>query len=401
LLAGFGVLVIGACGGSQHAPSQPPDVSGPPTTYALGEPLARLTSEERQAFEDGLEAFQEAEEPEEGLGPVFNGRSCAECHQAGAIGGSGTNIGIARVTRIGGLRGGAYSDLEDLGGPVLQARSLRELIVDYYCEGEVVPAGAQFVSRRITTPLFGAGLIEAIPEQTIVALSRQSPGDGVHGTPNYVTNPENGQRELGRFGWKAQVSRLHVFSGDAYLNEMGITSEFFRNENKPQGVDIPEGADAAEDPEDEDGDVEAFTAFMRFLSPPSPQNPTSPQFALGRSLFQQVKCTSCHIPELRTGPNATVALSNQAVGLYSDLLLHHMGGGLADGIRQGQAQGDQFKTAPLWGLSSRSFFLHDGRATTIEEAILQHGGEASAARDRFSRLSDANNAVLVAFLKSL
>jgi CxxC motif-containing protein (DUF1111 family) len=334
---------------------------------------------------------------EEGIGPVFNGTSCAECHNAGAIGG-GSRI---RVTRIGGLKNGLYTDLPEFGGPVLQNRSLREFDTSCPIPGEVVPREASFVSLRITTPLFGAGLVEAIPDATILGNIRLNDPDGVQGVPNRVYNPLTAKTEIGRFGWKAQHSSLILFSGDAYLNEMGITSKLFPKENLPQGLPIPKGWDSVADPEDQDGDVEKFVDFMRFLAAPGRRLPLTPQVQEGERLFANIRCNTCHVSEMMTGNSPIQALSNQPVRLYSDLLLHRMGRGLADGIQQGDAKGDQFKTAPLWGLSRRNAFLHDGRANSPEEAIGWHDGEARNARDRFAKLPARDRDALMAFLRSL
>jgi len=368
----------------------------------LGAPLPGLTPANRAAFNDGLAAFQAPEEILDGLGPVFNGVSCVQCHASGAPGGAATNTTVARVTRIGGVRNGKYSDLEEEGGPVIQARSLREFIPNYPIPKEVVSADAKYVSRRMTTPLFGAGLIEAIPASTILARTHAAIPDGIHGVANMVVNLDTNQLEVGRFGWKAQHAALHDFAADAYLNEMGITSALFPTENKPQGKPIPPEADRVADPEDNDGDVEKFTAFMRFLAPPPRSKPANdPAVMRGEQLFTSIGCANCHVPSMNTGPNAIAALANKAVPLYSDLLLHHMGAGLADGIIQGLATGDQYRTAPLWGLSRRHFYLHDGRATTFDAAIGQHSGEASAASSRYFGLKPADRTAFQAFLGSL
>jgi len=378
-------------------------VGGPPVQRSLviGQALPGLSAAEKERFESGLQAFSGVETRADGLGPVFNGTSCAECHKAAAIGGAGLDVSIARVTRIGGLLNGVYSDLPQLGGPVLQARSLREFDTSCPIVGEVVPPQAGFVSLRITTPLFGAGLIEAIPDDAILAGTGRRDPDGIHGVANVVFNPETGRNEIGRFGWKAQHSSLHLFAGDAYLNEMGITSASFPNENLPQGRPIPPGWGPVAQPEDEDGDVAKFTDFMRLLAAPDRRLPISPLAMNGQKIFDSVRCSACHTPEMKTGRNSVAALSNQSVRLYSDLLLHQMGPGLSDGIRQGTAKGDQFRTAPLWGLSRRVFFLHDGRALNFVDAILQHGGEADPARSRFLRLRPDERNALMAFLSTL
>jgi CxxC motif-containing protein (DUF1111 family) len=363
----------------------------------LTNPLPDLTPQETAHFMAGLEDFLEVETVEDGLGPVFNGKSCAECHAVPSVGGSEPNVGVARETRIGRLFNKVFDPLDgsvsvNRGGGLLQQRAIN--LPGCHLKGEVVPPEATFVSLRISTPLFGAGLIEAILDATI--LANQSNG----GRPNYVFNPDTGGTELGRFGWKAQVATLHQFAGDAYLNEMGITNPSFPHENLPQGEPIPSGCDTVADPEDDGSGVTAFANFMRFLAP-APRRPVTVQVQLGEQVFSQIGCASCHVPTMTTGPNSVAALSNQRVNLFSDLLLHAMGAGLADGIEQGRAKGDEFRTAPLWGLSRRDRFMHDGGSNTIEKAILRHGGEAQNARDRFGGLSPADHDALLAFLDSL
>ena len=371
------------------------------TTTVLGQALPGLTDDQTTAFKLGLRSFSTTETQVDGLGPVFNGTSCAECHKAGSIGGAGIDLNIARVTRIGGTRNGKYTDLPERGGPVMQARSLREFDTSCPVEGEVPPREADYVSHRIATPLFGAGLIEAIPAATILARSGQTDADGVHGVANIVFNPETGKNEVGRFGWKAQHSSLHLFAGDAYLNEMGVTSKTFPNDNLPQGKPIPLGWGPLAFPEDQDGDVENFTAFMQYLAPPNRRLPIDPLAQHGEQVFSEIRCSACHVPKMQTGANGVAALSGQTVPLFSDLLLHRMGRSLADGIEQGQSKGDQFRTAPLWGLSRRQFFLHDGRALSIQDAIAAHDGEATAARNRFFRMQGRDRDALMAFLASL
>jgi CxxC motif-containing protein (DUF1111 family) len=376
-------------------------MQGPPPP-SIGGALPGLTAAQLARFNDGLVEFSAVEEPDEGLGPVFNGVSCAECHRQGAVGGAGFDLLQSRVTRIGGIVKGQYSDLADVGGAVIQRRSVKEFDRRRPVLPEIVPKEARYVSQRITTPLFGAGLIEAIPDSTLASLADPDDRnrDGISGRVSVVYNPLTRRNEAGRFGWKAQHSSLSIFSGDAYLNEMGITSPLFPHENLPQGKPIPPGSDPIPDPEDEGDDVELFADFMRFLAPP-PVTRLSPQQERGARLFSTVGCIACHTPSLMTGKSAVAALSNKPVNLYSDLLLHDMGDGLADGIIQGTANGREFRTAPLWGVRFRRFLLHDGRALNAEQAILAHGGEAQAARASFGRLNRTNQADLLAFLNSL
>src|SRR5437773_2483799 len=366
----------------------------------LTNPLPDLTDQEKDDFMAGLEDFLEVETVEDGLGPVFNAKSCAECHAVPSVGGSEPNVGVARETRIGRLFmfNGRFDPLDgsvsvNRGGGLLQQRAIN--LPGCHLKGEAVPAEATFVSLRNSPPLFGAGLMEAIPEATIVANASLNGG-----RPNRVFNPDTGTTELGRFGWKAQVASLHQFAGDAYLNEMGITNPSFPHENLPQGEPIPSGCDTVADPEDDGSGVTAFTHFMRFLAP-APRRPVTVQVQQGEHVFSEIGigCASCHVPTMTTGPNSVAALSNKPVNLFSDLLLHDIGTG--DGIEQGEATGSEFRTAPLWGLSRRDRFMHDGGSNTIEKAILRHGVEAQNARDRFGGLSPADHDALLAFLDSL
>jgi CxxC motif-containing protein (DUF1111 family) len=381
----------------------------PAGTALLGGPLPRLTAAEQAAFHVGVEEFEEVETFEEGLGPAFNGKGCADCHSHPVLGGSSPNLEETVVVRIGRRVNGAFDPMIEYGGPVLQRRSLRESYPNCPVLPEQVPPEATFVSRRVTPPVFGAGLIEAIPDAAI--LQRIDPGDrdndGITGAVNRVYNPESKQEEIGRFGWKAHVPTLHLFSGDAYLNEMGITNPTFASENLPQGQAIPAEWDLipeAPDKLEDDGEgVDGFTDFMRFLAPAAPTITSQNGAArwLGAVTFARIGCAGCHAPRMVTGDHAVAALRGQSVDLYSDLLLHDMGPGLADGIEAGIASGSEWRTTPLWGLSKRLFLLHDGRARTVTDAIVSHGGEADGSRQRFLRLPDSQRRTLLAFLASL
>lgn len=356
----------------------------------LTKPLPGLTGQPLTDFLTGLDEFEERETIAQGLGPVFNAKSCAECHAVPSPGGSELNLGVARETRIGGVDG---DPLAHVGGPLLQQRAIT--LPGCPLQGETVPPGTPVVSQRLTTPLFGAGLIETIPEATILANTVNG------GRPNRVVNPDlppGAPLQLGRFGWKAQVATLHQFAGDAYLNEMGITNPSFPQENLPQGQPLPPGCDTVADPEDDGEGVTAFTNFMTFLAP-APRRAITAQVQHGEDVFHQIGCASCHVPTMTTGPHAIPALSTQPVHLFSDLLLHTIGTG--DGIVQGAATGAEFRTAPLWGLARRTRFLHDGRAKTVQDAILRHSDEAQRALTGFVGLSRADHDALLAFLGSL
>jgi CxxC motif-containing protein (DUF1111 family) len=378
------------------APAPPP----PPANGRAAVPLPALTPTQLASFRDGLVAFQQAETPASGLGPIFNDVSCIACHGAPAPGGGSRRT----VTRFGRLHEGVFDPLESQGGSLLQARALNRAVREH------IPAEANVIARRLSTPLFGAGLIEAIPDSTLraAAASLNKP-DGIRGRVSIVQDLASGTERIGRFGWKAQVATLLTFSGDAYLNEMGITNRLFPVENAPNS-DTARLARADEilDPEDAPAttthlaDIDRVTAFMRLLAPPAPaRRPGSAaNVATGRALFTSISCAACHTPTLRTGPSPVAALAHQPVNLYSDLLLHDMGS-LGDGIAQGGAGPRDMRTAPLWGLGSRNLYLHDGRAATLDAAIRAHDGEAARARARYAALPPASREALLAFLRSL
>ena len=365
------------------------------TQEYLTNPLPGLTPAQLVDFNTGLDEFEEVDTVEEGLGPVFNGKSCAECHAVPSTGGSEPNVGVGRETRISRIFNGRFDPLDgsvsvDRGGQLLQQRAI--VVPGCTVKAEVVPSEAPIVSSRNSTPLFGAGLMEAIPERTILG----NQGNG--GRPNYVSNPDTGTTGLGRFGWKAQVATVHQFAGDAYLNELGITNPSFPHENRPQGQPIQPGCDTVLDPEDDGENVTAFTDFMRFLAP-VPRGPITLQVQRGEKVFSEIGCASCHVPKMMTGRNSVAALSNKPVNLFSDLLLHDIGTG--DGIKQGLATGNDFRTAPLWGLSRRGRFMHDASSNKIEDAIQRHRVESQNARDGFVGLPQSDHDALLAFLGSL
>jgi CxxC motif-containing protein (DUF1111 family) len=279
---------------------------------------------------------------------------------------------------------------------------------------------------RIPTPVFGGGLIESIPDSTILAqVSSQTQEKrrmGIGGRPNRFFGPSisgspntsGNDGTLTRFGWKAQNKSLEIFAGEAYNVEMGVTNELFPNEREETAGcgfnPTPEDATNMEATgTDSASDVLKFAMFMRLLDQPQPAPPNA-STQNGAQIFRQIGCALCHTPTLTTGPSSVAALSNVSVNLFSDLLLHHMGPGLADNIVQGQAQGDEFRTAPLWGLGQRIFFLHDGRTTNLIKAIQQHASqadrrypasEANTVIQKYSQLSDSDQQDLLNFLRSL
>jgi len=281
---------------------------------------------------------------------------------------------------------------------------------------------ANNVIFRIPTPTFGAGLIENIPDSAIIANATSNAPTktslGIRGRPNFQvsgrtisgqTNNNGNDGTVARFGWKAQNKSLLLFAGEAYNVEMGITNELFQTERDETG-----SCQYATVPNDTTNlaagtlsGIEQFAIFMRFLAPPTPSTDTpggSPSIGRGSRLFDSVGCALCHTPSMQTGNAAVAALRNKAVNLYSDLLTHNMGIGLADGVSQGQAGPQDFRTAPLWGLGQRLFFLHDGRTTDLVTAIGAHsssGSEGNGVVSNFNQLNENQKQDLLNFLRSL
>ena len=348
--------------------------------------VARQQDQPATSTERGRELFLAKFTPEQGLGPLFNDQSCAGCHLEPSLGGVGRD-GLATVLRVGRLTRAGFDPMNGRGGPVAPEHAISELGAD--CDLQAgIPAGANVTSVRNTPSLFGSGLIDAIPDDVIRA-GAVARGDGVKGRPSIVRGPD-GRERLGRFGWKAHQPTLELFVGDAFLSEMGLTSPlapaaalFSRRTAAGPCPGQDRGSEVGRD------EVAAVAAFVAALPAPTPSR--SP--AAGARVFEQTGCAACHVPALET--------RTRKVPLYSDLLLHDMGRALDDRVVQGSAAGADWRTTPLWGLSARSRFLHDGRARTIEAAILDHGGEAQRARDRFRALSAEARRSLLAFLRTL
>jgi CxxC motif-containing protein (DUF1111 family) len=387
------LLLFAVTSAALAQPAPPPP--RPPAAGQSGGPLVGLTSAELTAFRTGLTVFRQAETIDSGLGPIFNDISCIACHRAPAVGG----VSLRTVTRFGRTTDGHFDPLTDRGGSLLQQRAIDPAF------REVVPREANTTARRLTTPLFGAGLIEAIPDATLIAAAAASKPDGVHGRVALINDITTGTQRVGRFGWKAQQATLLAFSADAFVNEMGITNRFFPEENAPNGnTALLDRADQIQDPEDTPdttgkSDVDRAAVFMRLLAAP-PRGPLNANVTAGERIFTSINCVTCHTPALTTGASSIAALSRKSVPLYSDLLLHDMGA-LGDGIEQGPAGPRDMRTAPLWGLGGRPAYLHDGRTDSLDAAIKAHDGEATAARTRYTQLDATRQGQLLAFLRSL
>ena len=394
-----------------------------------GGPIAGLTTAEGVFFASGQASFNEVDSVSSGLGPRFNADSCGACHAHPAVGGSSpfTNPQVALATKNGGTN--SIPPFITANGPVREARFIRQPngspdggVHDLFvvagradavgCNIQQPNFAAAIANKniifRIPTPTFGTGLIEAIPESTILANKTANPfikaALGISGHENRSGNDGS----ITRFGWKAQNKSLELFTGEAYNVEQGVTNEIFQNERDETPGCLFNGTPEDHTNFDQAGaaivsDVVKFQNFMRFLAPPTPI-PDTPSIAHGRQLFGQVGCALCHTPTLRTGKSSSGALSNQNANLYSDLLVHNMGSGLADGIAQGNAAGNEFRTATLWGVGQRIFFLHDGRTTDLLVAIDDHassGSEANAVISRFDRLAGSDKQDILNFLRAL
>ena len=429
-----------------------------------GQPLATLSADELKFFQDGQARFNQADSvrgglpdgPGIGLGPTFNSNSCGSCHAQPSSGGSSPSANV--YPRIGpnpqvalATAHGAHNSVPSFltpDGPVREARFPFAVNADGSI-GRVADGGVHALFTiagrddagacnlpqtdfarmqqlnnivfRIPTPVYGAGLIENIADATILANMaangqlKQQLGIAGH------TNNSGNDGSITRFGWKAQNKSLQIFSGEAYNVEMGVTNELFPNEraNPPASCLLnPTPEDLTNFALSSTGipsDTIGFSDFMRFLAPPAPSaqgipgNPPAQSIDNGRNVFGRVHCDVCHTPALQTATSIyTAALSNQNAQLYSDLLVHNMGSGLADQITQGAAGPADFRTAPLWGVGQRIFFLHDGRATPANGGLLAAirghagtGSEANAVVAAFNAQSNKDQQDLLNFLRSL
>ena len=364
-----------------------------------GDPLPGLSPAEFQEFRLGLEDFLEVETSDEGLGPAFNATSCAICHNVPAIGGAGIIAELRAATRT---PDGEFQALDISGETLFQLFS----VPGHACQA-VVPSHATIFARRMPIPLFGAGLVEAIPDDAILALEDPDDRnrDGVSGRAARIRDLATGDVRVGRFGWKAQHATLLAFGADAYRNEMGITNDLFPTElavgvspDRMRACDpIPDPEDIM-DPRTRRRGIDNFASFMRLLAPVD-RVPGDATTRFGEQVFAAIGCAACHVPALHTDRHSNPLFDRRPVPLFSDLLLHDVGTG--DGIVQANGLAHEIRTPALWGVRFRRPLLHDGSAATIEEAILRHKNEGRLSRLGFEKLSDADRAALVAFLKTL
>ena len=382
---GIAVLAMCAAAACRRAP-QP------------GEPLRGLSAAERAQFDSGRAVFDSVFTPETGLGPLFNANGCKECHEDPAAGGTGDeverNATAFHAVPPAGTR--ACDELVAQGGFVFQNHVTPLLHAALGIDSEPIPAAATAVARRTTPEIFGFGLLDAVPDSEIQAYADPDDRDhdGISGRPNRFFDGR-----LGRFGRKAVVPTLREFNDGAFSAEIGITTPAVPAEGTVAGQPLPPGTDPAPDPELSDHKAELATTFVRLLAPPAPLK-MSREARDGRDVFTRVGCARCHRPVLTTGDSPIEALRYKEVAAYTDLLLHDMGPDLGD-ICLALATPTEFRTEPLMGLHLRKRFLHDGRASTVEQAVQLHGGEAARARDLFRALSAGERAALLAFLNAL
>ena len=435
------------------------------TGVNAGQPLASVqaNASDLAFFNSGLSQFNEHQTvtgDNPGLGPRFNLDSCGGCHSQPAAGGSSPSVNPQSQVIANGVVSGSTNTIPSFitaSGPVREARfpfffnangtaNLNNpnggVETIFTVSGRADAAGCSLTQPgftaaanannlifRIPTPVFGSGLMANIDDSTLLNNQAAQAGNafGVAGAFNHNGNDGT----ISRFGWKAQNKSLMIFSGEAYNVEMGISNELFQQDRPLPGEDgnggtgqtglpasclnlahvgYPEdithsnGTDASSSA----SDVTLFAVFMEDLAPPTPSTTVpggSTSIARGRTLFTQVGCAVCHTPSLTTQPShLTAGLGNATANLFSDLEVHHMGTGLADNVSQGGAGGDQFRSAPLWGLGQRIFFLHDGRTNNLVTVINDHGSngsEANASLNAAAALSLADQQNLINFLRSL
>ncbi len=446
------VCLVAACGGDGNADGGAGGgdevLAGGDTTIfsetsnAFATPAPNLTPENLELHLVGDAAFEDTFVTAPaivngGLGPVFNESSCVACHPRDGRGRPPNDDAL-----IGGMLLKASIGNDEVSGPLpapgfgtqLQHRSvfgvdaevsvrvayeemagtfedgtpysLRNPTFEIESSYVALPAGLK-VSPRVGPPVFGRGLLEAVPDDTILALAdpQDEDGDGISGKANRVWDAVLQGMSLGRFGLKAGNPSLLQQTAGAYVEDMGVTNRVFSAESS---FGQPQADELGDDPELPDSQLDAATFYVQTLAVPARRDVDDPEVVRGKELFKEARCAGCHVPSLKTARNSEIAeLSSQVIWPYTDMLLHDMGEGLADGRREFEASGREWRTPPLWGVglstvvNGHSLLLHDGRARGFLEAILWHGGEAEAAREAFRSMSADDRAALVRFLGSL
>jgi CxxC motif-containing protein (DUF1111 family) len=373
--------------------------NAPADDALLDGPVEGLSEAENLQFLRGDIAFNdEVFTAETGLGPLFVASSCGSCHP-----GDGKGHPFTTLTRF-----GQYDDtgnqFKHLGGPQLQNRAIPGF------KPEQLPLGVGY--SKLTPPAnTGLGFIDAVSDEEILSWADpdDANGDGISGVPNWIGMKEylserpgyvevNG-KYIGRFGKKGAAYDLHQQTAQAYNEDIGISSSY-------EVYDTHSGLET--DPEISDQTVQDVVFYLKTLKAPIQRNKNDDSILAGKKIFNDVGCAGCHRPEMKTGSSSIAAIANKTFYPYSDLLLHDMGAGLDDGYTEGSAKTSEWKTPALWGLGlsknsqgGEYFLLHDGRANSIEEAILLHGGEGNFSRENFELLTDSDKSNLIKFLESL
>lgn len=417
------------------------------TEEAFGFFSKNLTQDEQAAFGIGNSFFRQSwvsspssTTARDGLGPFFNANNCSSCHFKDGRGrppaydgqlGRGLLLRLSLTGTV--FNGSSFSDptygnqLQDNailgqtseGGYTIAYKTLSETLSD----GTVVElkkpiyqihtlgygslANNILISPRIASQIIGLGLLEAVDESTILSFIGTNNKNGISGKANYVYEVETKSQKLGRFGWKANQPSVRQQVAGAFSGDMGITTSIFPEENATLGVDlslIPNGGS----PEISDINFDKIVLYSSSLAVPARRNVANKNVLKGKNIFYNIQCTSCHIPKMQTGKTYSItSLRNQIIRPYTDMLLHDMGEELADNASDFLANGQEWRTQPLWGIglintvNRHTNLLHDGRARNVTEAILWHGGEAKNSKDKFKQLSTEDRNNLLEFINSL
>ncbi|MEO8006670.1 MAG: di-heme oxidoredictase family protein [Betaproteobacteria bacterium] len=422
------VFEIGREAYGQPSPAMPPQLSD---TFFTGRNLFRQVWVVAPAMDHDIS----------GLGPLFNRPSCAACHLKNGRGRAPdgprekmttmlVRLSAPGIDAHGGPRPHpVYGDqLNDAATPGIPAEGQARIRwvehVEHFTDGDAItlrrpqiefselaygPLGEDIlISPRIAPAVFGLGLLEAVPERDIRAQAARRKPDGVQGKVNEVWDAVQQRMVLGRFGWKANNGSLSQQSASAFIGDLGITSSAFPSQNCSEAQPQCRAAPSAGSPEIEDARLQAVVLYEKFLAVPARRDTANPEVLKGQRLFESAGCAACHLPELRTADDAELSsLSGQRIHPYTDLLLHDMGEDLADGRPDFVAGPREWRTPPLWGIglservNGHAAYLHDGRARTLMEAVLWHGGEAQHARQKVRDMEKTDRDALLGFLSSL
>lgn len=394
------VIILSAC--EKIGPVLPED------NEILDGPVEGLTAEQERNFLAGDAAFSQVFTPQTGLGPIFVASSCAGCHA-----GDGKGHPSTALTRFGKKTANGFDHMLDAGGPQLQNRAIPGYTA------EVLPKGVTGSTKFIAPAVTGLGFLELVSDADILALADPNDldGDGISGVPHYIIpfdgfkpkeyHQENNGMYIGRYGKKANAIDLMMQTIGAYKQDMGITSEFDM-EDPINYAATGTANDNVTNPELPTSVLEAVVFYLKTLKAPIQRDATNPDVIAGKQIFMNINCSGCHNPSFKTTLSNITALNQVEFNPYTDMLLHDMGPGLDDNYEGGNILTSEWKTPALWGLGlstnaqgGKIYLLHDGRAHSIDEAIIMHGGEATNSVNAYKTLSEAEKQQLLTFLKSL